>query len=60
MTKEKLIKLTKYMNDLSDKLNASIPDKHKDSPNTYKNFLKHEINLVKSKLEAAKLEAMVK
>lgn len=56
MTKEKKISLKKYMDDMSGKLSGPTPEKHKDRPETYKNFLKREIAMVKSQLDAEALE----
>jgi hypothetical protein len=58
MTKAKLESLTKYLVDLKNKLTSPIPAKHVNSPETYKAFLKHEIEMVEAKLEAAKLEGV--
>lgn len=58
MTKEKLVNLTNYMNDMIDRLKGNTPEKHKDHPEQYKNFLKHEIELVKAKLDDARLEGV--
>lgn len=58
MTKEKLASLNKYAQDLKNKLSSPVPAKHKNRPQSYKNFLTHELSLVNSKLEAAKLEAV--
>lgn len=59
MTKEKLESLNKYLNGLKDRLNTiQIPKKHKDRPESYHTFLKHEIETVSASLEAAKLEGI--
>jgi hypothetical protein len=58
MTKEKLISLQKYLTDLSNRLTAPVPEKHKDSEATYRYFLRNEIRMVNAKLEAAKLEGV--
>ena len=55
MTKEKVANLTNYLNDLTNKLNNTVPDKHSKHPNEYKQFLQHEINMVKKTLDDAKL-----
>ena len=59
MTKDKLLSLTKYMNDLVDKLKGPIPEKHTHRPKEYHNFLNNEINTVKAQLEAVRLEGVV-
>jgi len=55
MTKEKLVSLKRYLDDLTNKL-GTTPTKHKDHPKTYEQFLRREIAAVKGKLEAAALE----
>lgn len=57
MTKEKLASLNKYAQELKNKLTSPVPSKHKNREQSYKNFLTHELAMVNSKLEAAKLEA---
>ena len=57
MTKEKLISLNKYAQELKNKLTSAVPAKHKNRPQSYKNFLTHELKMVNSKIEEAKLEA---
>lgn len=57
MTKEKLVSLTRYLDNLTSRLqDTTIPAKHINRVESYHNYLKHEIDMVKSKLEAAKLE----
>lgn len=51
MTKEKRQSLTKYRNELADKLKEPSPDKHKDHPDTYKRFLENELAAVQSTLD---------
>ena len=58
MNKEKLISLLKYMGRLEDKLNSPVTLKHAHRPDTYKEFLKREIAMVKAKVDAAVLEGM--
>lgn len=60
MTKEKLVSLTKYVADLKSRLSDSIPEKHKNSPTTYHDFLRNEIRMTEIKLDAAKLEGVTK
>ena len=56
MTKEKMKSLKKYLGQLKDRKSGGIPDKHKDHPKTFHDFLDHEISMVKEKIEAAELE----
>jgi hypothetical protein len=60
MTKEKLVSLNRYLDDLTNKLNSLVPAKHAKHPDTYKQFLSREIEAVKAKLERAKLEGTTK
>lgn len=60
MTREKKVNLTKYLERLNDKLNSQVSLKHAGHPATYKQFLQREIEMVKSKLDAAKLEGFIK
>lgn len=55
MNKDRLNSLLKYATGLKDRLDAPIPEKHKGHPESYKNFLKHEISLAERKIEALKL-----
>lgn len=59
MTKEKLLSLTKYSEDLKTKLINAIPAKHIGHPDTYKAFLKNELRMVTLKLESEKLNTTV-
>lgn len=54
MTKEKVLSLTKYLNDLTSKLNSPTPDKHRNRPQQYKELLEREIFKVKKTLNEAK------
>lgn len=58
VSKEKLISLNKYLSSLKDKLSSPTPEKHKDHPETYKQFLEREIRAVGLKLEAAKIDGV--
>lgn len=60
MNKEKTQSLTKYLNDLINRLQSPTPEKHIHSPATYKQFLNREIETIKNKLEAARLEGTAK
>lgn len=57
MTKEKIVSLTKYLNEMKNKLDSSIPEKWAHSPESYKNFLQREVRLTAKKLDDAKLTA---
>lgn len=45
MNKEKVKSLTKYLEDLKNRLNSDIPEKHKNRPEQFKAFLQREIKL---------------
>lgn len=60
MTKEKLVKLERYLLNMQQKLESGIPAKHQGHPETYTRFLRNEIASVKATLEQAKLEGAVK
>lgn len=55
MSKEKLVRLTRYVFDLTNKLTSNVPLKHKDHPETYKRFLKNEIAATNKVIEEIKL-----
>lgn len=46
MAKEKLVSLMKYKQDLVNKLSSPIPEKHKNRPKQYEQYLKNEIEAV--------------
>lgn len=56
MNKEKIGSLTKYVNGLKDKLANPVPHKKRGTLESYKQFLKNEIDAVVVKLDAAKLD----
>lgn len=56
MTKEKLVLLVKYQNELKGRLGSEVPEKHITHPVSYKRFLLNELRIVTDKLESAKLE----
>lgn len=59
MTKEKMVRLAKYMQDLQYKLAETvIPEKHAHRVEAYRAFLKNELRIVESALEKAKLEGV--
>lgn len=55
MNKETIKRLSQYKQLLENRLEAPTPEKHKDHPETFKRFLKNEIEAVKAKLDAARL-----
>lgn len=55
-----MIKLTKYLNSLEDRLSSPVTSKWEHSPDTYRQFLKREISDLKKQLDAAKLEGVKK
>lgn len=55
MTKEKMISLTKYLSDLTIKLEADVPTKHQEHPKSYKTFIQNEIAAAKQKLAVSEL-----
>jgi hypothetical protein len=55
MTKEKVLSLTKYLNDMKTKLVAPLPKKHEGGERTYRQFLENEIKTATSRLDAAKM-----
>jgi hypothetical protein len=58
MSKENLIRLTKYANDVKSKLSDKVlPEKQKNRPAQYKLFLERELAAVNSKIEALKMGA---
>ncbi len=58
MSKEKIQSLTKYVNDLKSKLSDKIlPEKQKNRPAQYKQFLEREIAGASATLDALKMTA---
>lgn len=55
MTKEKIVSLTKYAQELKNRIGDATPIKHKNRATTYKAFLNNELRVVTAKLRAAKL-----
>lgn len=55
MTKEKLSRLNRYLDNLNNRKNSPIPPKHKNHPKEFIQFLDREIEMVVSKIEEAKL-----
>ena len=56
MNKEKLISLTKYADDLKNRLSNPVPKKHESHPASYKLFLTRELETVSAKITAAKMD----
>ena len=54
MEKEKVVSLTKYLGTLTDRLSAPIPEKHKDRPKEYLEYLTREIARTKETLTQGK------
>jgi hypothetical protein len=54
MNKDKTIKLSKHLADLQNRLSdlqkGLVPEKHKDRPTEYRQFLVNEISSVKASL----------
>lgn len=55
MSKEKLISLTKYASDIKSKLSSPLPEKQKNRPAQYKQFLERELSATNAKIESIKL-----
>lgn len=55
MSKEKLISITKYANEIKNKLSDVVPSKHKNHANQYKAFLEKELKAANAKVENLKL-----
>lgn len=55
MNKEKTVSLERYATELTNKLaNTTVPEKHKGREETYKTFLRRELEVVRKTLERAK------
>ena len=55
MTKEKQASLSKYVQELKNRMSSPIPAKHAGHPATFKAFLEKEIAMTQAKLDEAKL-----
>jgi hypothetical protein len=56
MSKEKLIKLTKYANDVKNKLSdGTLSEKQKNRPKQYKAFLERELAAATAKIDAIRV-----
>lgn len=51
MNKEKLASLIKYRDGINAKLTSPVPEKHKDHPKTYQEFLERELKSVSRTIE---------
>jgi hypothetical protein len=60
MSKDTLLRYQKYQAEIKEKLTNKVPSKHSSHPETYKAFLTKELRDVTSKIEALKLEGVVK
>ena len=58
MAQDKLMTLSRYLDDLKNKISeTNVPDKHKHSPHTYREFLQREINRTTKKVDDLKMNA---
>lgn len=60
---DRLIKLTKYVNDMKSKLSDAAPPKHagkSDNGLAYKNFLKREITMHQKQIDDLKMNEPAK
>jgi len=58
MSKEKIQSLTKYANDLKSKLSATtLPEKQKNRPAQYRQFLERELATTTAKIDSLKISA---
>ena len=55
MSKEKLIGLTKYSNELKAKLSDTVPAKHKNRAKQYHAFLEKDLKAVNAQIDNLKL-----
>lgn len=61
MTKDSLIKLVKYQTDVKLKLQSvTLPAKHANRPDSYKQFLERELKKVTTKIDTAQLTEVKK
>ncbi len=60
MANDKLTRLTRYVDDLKNKLTSPVPQKRAKSPETYKTFLRREIETHSRKIDELKLIEPVK
>lgn len=55
MSKEKIARLTKYAEDIKNKIQVGPTPKHKDHPEAYNQFLQRELSTVNKKIEEMKM-----
>ena len=53
--KQRISELEAYRRFIEDRISSPIPPKHKDRPETFKAYLKRELEMVVSKLERLKV-----
>ena len=54
MSKEKIASLTKYADGIRNRIASPTPEKHKENPQTYKQFLDRELDMVNKNIETLK------
>jgi hypothetical protein len=55
MNNKKILSLTKYAEQMKDRLSSPVPNKWKHAPEAYRNFLSRELKLTLSKIDDLKL-----
>lgn len=55
MSKEKANKLQKYCDSIKNRLEGTVPEKHKNNPDTYRAFLKNEFDAASKKVADLRL-----
>ncbi len=61
MSKEKIQRLSKYANDIKSKLSDKVlPEKQKNRPAQYKQFLERELSTVSAQIESMKMSVTEK
>ena len=58
MSKEKLMSLTKYSNDLKNRLSGTVPEKHKNRVRQYHEYINHELKIVNTKIDFLKMNTV--
>lgn len=56
MNKDKIVSLSKYLEDIKSKLASEVPSKHKNRVSQYKAFLTKEVDLTTKKIDNLKLQ----
>lgn len=54
MTKERVLELEKYRDFIKFRLSEPVPEKHEANPDTFLAYLRHELEMVESKLQRAR------